>query len=99
MKDPFVMRIMDVPGPFPDGTAVYLFSFDLSDDPRGRFQMTLNPGDAMQFEGFLGVMEAWGSVSPLVPVRDDGKPNKPLTIFTIEPVPLVRLLPTEGRPQ
>lgn len=46
------------------------------------------PGLALQFPTVLDAMEAWRSVDPREPVRADGRPNRPLTAFTVEVVSL-----------
>lgn len=41
--------------------------------------------DARRFDGMLEAMDLWQTVDPHTPVRPDGKPNRPLTAFTVEP--------------
>jgi hypothetical protein len=45
--------------------------------------------DALRFAGVKEAFEFWNQVLESDPIRPDGKPNKPLTAFTIsiEPVP------------
>lgn len=45
-------------------------------------------GDAMKFRSFEDAHETWMKVSPNYPVRPDGKPNRPLTAYTCEIIPL-----------
>ena len=35
---------------------------------------------------FQDVMDCWKTRSLVAPLRDDGKPNRPLTAYSIEPV-------------
>lgn len=64
----------------------YLLSYDL-DARRGRGSSEWTPdiGEALRFPSATQAMDVWQSVSPSNPVRDDGKPNRPLTAFTVEP--------------
>jgi hypothetical protein len=39
---------------------------------------------ALQFEDGVAAAEAWKAVDSKQPVRGDGKPNRPLTAFTVE---------------
>jgi hypothetical protein len=67
---------------------LYLKSVDLRALPEGRgvVEFTENPHEARRFDDFMAVIDCWRQVNPAHPVRDDGKPNRPLTSFTIEPV-------------
>lgn len=38
---------------------------------------------AMQFDNAMDALEFWKSVNPNYPVRPDGKPNRPLTAYTV----------------
>lgn len=63
----------------------YLASYDAdSDGGRGRCTVTLNPAEAMSFENMTQAMEVWRTQSKVRPLREDGKPNRPLTAFTVE---------------
>ena len=91
MNDPHLMRIVDAPGA-PQWNGFFLAAFDLDTQPGGSFLFTMDPKAAMQFEGLTGVLTAWRTVSTKWPVRpNDGKPNRPMTIFSIEPVPLLKV--------
>jgi hypothetical protein len=65
----------------------WLKSFD-PDAHRGRgaIVMTQDRKQAMRFDSFAAVMECWKTQSAVQPLRDDGKPNRPLTAYTIQPV-------------
>jgi hypothetical protein len=45
---------------------------------------TTNPAWALRFENGGDAMRFWRQQSILQPLRDDGKPNRPLTAFTVE---------------
>ncbi len=74
-----------------DGTPVerWLKSYDLEnfgpDGYQGVFAFTDNPREAMTFLDVRAVMAAWKMPSVTRPTRIDGKPNRPLTLFTISP--------------
>lgn len=53
---------------------------------RGSIVMTKNRSEAMQFDSLQAVMECWKTQSTVQPLRDDGRPNRPLTAYTIQPV-------------
>lgn len=62
-------------------------------DPDGNPMMahvvtTPDAADAIHFDGFAALRRVWMAVDQRHPVRDDGKPNRPLTAFTIEAVGL-----------
>lgn len=43
---------------------------------------------ALHFPTAVDVIQCWRQRSTVRPARDDGKPNRPLTAYSIEPVPL-----------
>lgn len=44
---------------------------------------SLDPAKARHFDDVLAAREAWMTVDPRYPVRDDGRPNRPLTAFSV----------------
>ena len=50
---------------------------------RGRVWSSAEPKDAIQFGSFLEATEFWRQPSKVKPLREDGKPNRPLTAFTV----------------
>lgn len=58
-------------------------------DPRGQpmtalVEATANPAEALRFDDAKAAMELWRMVAaPPHHMRPDGKPNRPLTAFTI----------------
>lgn len=62
------------------------------DTPVGTFIFTASPALAMPFESAGDVLDYWRTQSKTFPLRPDGRPNRPLTAFSIEP----RTLPQEG---
>jgi hypothetical protein len=68
-------------------TLLWLKSFDADAlDGRGSITMTDLREDAMRFDSLAAVFECWKTQSNVVPLRDDGRPNRPLTAYSIQPV-------------
>lgn len=59
--------------------------FDIEQDGV-KLLVTRSPDVAMKFADAKAVLELWRTQSKAVPRRPDGKPNRPLTAFTIEVV-------------
>lgn len=74
----------------------YLVAFD-PEAHRGLGVATWTPNvsEARKFPTFQEAMECWRQQSKVRPLRDDGKPNRPLTAYSVEPVPLDE----HGQPQ
>lgn len=52
--------------------------------------------DAKMFDTPMEAMEFWKQQSPTVPLRTDGKPNRPLTAFSIEMKRVDEIVETES---
>jgi hypothetical protein len=57
-------------------------------DPSGQPMLahvvvTDDPSEAMQFKDFIEFRRFWLRIDPRNPMRPDGKPNRPLTAFTV----------------
>jgi hypothetical protein len=63
----------------------YLKSFNPEVSPVHGVVMTDDVREAMLFRTIADVLALWNTQSATVPFRDDGKPNKPLTAFTVSP--------------
>lgn len=50
---------------------------------RGDERWTDDPAKAKRFPSFQAAMDCWNAQSTKVPLRPDGKPNKPLTAFSV----------------
>lgn len=75
---------------FATGEAVnaWLVEFDPeANDGRGHVDWTENRAEAKRFPDSAAAMEFWNQQSRTRPTRPDGKPNKPLTAFTVEICP------------
>lgn len=73
------------------GTAAHLFkkplwlkSFEDTPCGLGNVVLTENEEEAKQFETFIEVMKFWKQQSKTVPWRPDGRPNRPVSAYTIE---------------
>lgn len=76
-----------------DGVPIdaWLASYDLeAEDPQrfpggGTYTFTSDPAKALVFNDVSEVLALWKSQARRVPFRHDGKPNRPLTQFTVTP--------------
>lgn len=66
----------------------YVVSCDVNDTKGnlgfGNVTATTDPTKAKQFETTIDAWDYWSRTSTTTPRRPDGKPNRPLTAFTIE---------------
>lgn len=70
-----------------EGTYLKDFDNDVrAEYPSGAVNATDDTALAMRFNSPGDVFAAWNSQSKTCPLRPDGRPNKPLTAFTITPV-------------
>lgn len=53
---------------------------------RGNLRLTRDPASAIKFHDFVAAVEYWKQQSIEKPLRPDGKPNRPLTAYTVEMV-------------
>ena len=87
---PWVMICLGGPGIMTQGPAPlgqYLKAYDPeSHGGRGFAEWTKDPGEALTFPDAGAVLQYWRQIPRSKRVRDDGKPNRPLTAFTISPV-------------
>lgn len=65
-------------------TGQYLRGYDPDAfDGRGLADWTPDRADAMEFPDVLAAITLYRTVSKVRPTRHDGKPNRPLTAFTV----------------
>lgn len=81
-----VIRFVEIAGPYvdlsiPEGS--WLASYHDTPCGRGHATWTLDQKEALTFPSFLQAFEFYRQRSIAVPTRDDGKPNRPLTGFTV----------------
>lgn len=53
-------------------------------DGRGHVELTRDISQALTFRDKLAAFECWRQQSKRRPLRDDGKPNRPLTAWSVE---------------
>ena len=76
-----------------DGVPIgeWLASYDIeAEDPQrfpggGTYTFTSDQAKALAFNDVADVFELWKRQAVRVPLRQDGKPNRPFTQFTIQP--------------
>lgn len=51
----------------------------------GRIRFTQDRARAKRFPSVIEALDYWKRPSTVRPLRDDGKPNRPLTAYTVEP--------------
>ena len=67
------------------GVVRYLKTYDVeAHGGRGDATFTDDPNDALCFPNAAEALKAWQTRSVTRPDRPDGKPNRPLTAFTVE---------------
>jgi hypothetical protein len=54
-------------------------------DGRGDDRWTTDLAKAKKFATFMDAMECWKAQSTVVPFRPDGKPNRPMTAYSVTP--------------
>lgn len=84
-----VMKVLAVTGRGVLRDPTYLQSWDIdAHDGRGEAIYTDSLDAAYRFPDVGALFTAWKEQSTVRPLRDDGKPNRPLTALTIETVDL-----------
>lgn len=90
----FVVRFQGMAGTVQHGIPPQIGAFVKSWDAeahegRGEVEWTIEPSEALKFRSQIAAYDAWMTVPASRPVREDGKPNRPFTSFTIavEPAP------------
>jgi len=72
-----------------DEVPVYLRAYDVdAHDGRGSVAMTRDIAEARTWCTQHEVMLAWMRQSTIKPLRPDGKPNRPLTAYSVAAVPV-----------
>lgn len=67
----------------------YLMSYDPdAHDGRGDMRVAVSKQKALRFESHQDAYTCYRQQSKKQPLREDGKPNRPLTAFTVEILPL-----------
>lgn len=85
----YVIKLAIAAGVAPTGALLKSFDVDAADG-RGSSDWTGNADEALLFDSAALAMAAWNAQSTVRPLRPDGKPNKPMTAFTVEIVEAVK---------
>lgn len=87
----YVLRLIALEGvayhgvTLPDQGA-FLCTYDVeANDGRGDATFTHDIAKAMKFASWDAALQCWKQQSKRRPLRADGKPNRPLTAFTVSP--------------
>ena len=90
-----LMRVVAMADGRPGNWAgMYLHSADFdANGGIGDMAFTSDPARAMRFASSDEVLELWHTQSTVLPLRPDGKPNRPLTALTIQIVEAPELDP------
>lgn len=63
----------------------WITSYDVdADDGYGEVRTTRDREEAQRFPTMSEAIQAWRTQSTVRPLRGDGKPNRPLTAYTVE---------------
>lgn len=62
----------------------YVKTYDPHDGVHGRIEVTADLQHAMHYDDIAAAMTEWKRINKNHPWRPDGKPNRPLTAFTVE---------------
>lgn len=83
-----VIKVIDVPGTVISGEPyvdVFIRAADVdAHGGEGMAFCTTDPKAAIQFESAMAAYAYWLRQSRVLPLREDGQPNRPLTTFTVE---------------
>jgi len=63
--------------------------------PTGMVETSPDVQKAMRFKSHPEAWKLWNTQSRTVPLRPDGRPNKPLTAFTVSIVPMSQVKTTD----
>jgi hypothetical protein len=85
---PWIMQILGEADDIMEQYApIYLKTFDLeANGGHGAMQCTKDKSEAFKWDSMIDLMMAWKAPSESRPLRPDGKPNRPLTAFSISPI-------------
>lgn len=70
--------------PVPDSSNRWVSFFDPdAHEGRGQVNATTDASGALRFGSMVAALETWQQQSSVRPQRDDGKPNRPLTAYSV----------------
>jgi hypothetical protein len=79
-----VGNALGTPNPHVDGLYLKNFTPDADLEGRGMIETCASVEDAKSFMTSSAALEFWRQQSRIRPLRPDGKPNRPLTAYTVE---------------
>lgn len=81
---PYVLQVVAL-GSAPLHSSEFVGWYDVdARDGRGVVHLVHHVDQALQFPNAGAALAAWRTRSTVRPTRDDGKPNRPLTAYTVE---------------
>lgn len=84
MSTKFLMRNQGIVGYAEPPKAQWLAYNNVdAHDGRGHCEWTSNKARAIRFDDAKAALEEWRRQSTVRPLRPDGKPNRPLTAYTV----------------
>jgi hypothetical protein len=79
-----VMKIISHGDAFFEGPS-WIKSYDLeANGGFGRFEITSVEIEALRFDDFYAAIAAWNTRSASRPSHEDGRPNRPMSVFGVE---------------
>jgi hypothetical protein len=69
-----------------DGLYLKDVKFDIDEDGGCDIETTRDPAEAYQFKSTSELLNTWKRQSVVRPLRDDLKPNRPMTAWTVQTV-------------
>lgn len=94
----FVLRIVcRADGAKSPADGLYVKSFDPNAMGRGHVALCRHPAEAVAFPDKESAVHYWEQPSTAIPVRPDGRPNRPMTAYTVEIVPIAGVPPEDRR--
>jgi hypothetical protein len=101
MSRDYVMQVHSGPTAVYDPPQ-YLKAYDLDVNapnyPTGVAELTPHKHEALSFMTAGDVLATWRAASTAVPTRPDGRPNRPLTVYSITPEPRESAQPPTAAP-
>jgi hypothetical protein len=90
MNDNIILVLADDAPWFPDAHVGQALAFYDPDSyfGAGEFRFTSDPTEAIRFPSAADAFDEWKRVSTVRPIRHDGKPNRPLSAFTLKVMPI-----------
>lgn len=79
----FIIKILFGPRGIPVQDGRYLVDCDFNQGYTPKLRTSTKPSEAKKFNSQIEALEYWKTPSSVLPTRPDGKPNRPLSAYTI----------------